>query len=161
MKAPIGVFREHHRHRVGHSYNEQSGRYMQLAREFYVPAEESFRQQRGKAGAYYFVPDPDQDRIAAARMVMERANNASFDDYEAMLAMGVPKEMARFVLPVSTFSTMWWSNNPRSLMAFLSLRNAPNAQYEIRQYARAAEAIVKQVMPVTFDRFVEHGRLAP
>ena len=45
-------------------------------------------------------------------------------------------------------------------MAFLSLRNAPNAQYEIRQYARVAEAIAQQVMPVAFGRFVEHGRQA-
>jgi thymidylate synthase (FAD) len=159
-KAPILVFREGHRHRVGHSYNEQSGRYMQLSREFYVPAAESFRQQRGKAGAYYFVADPDTQRVEAAQALMEKTNNAAFDAYEEMLAAGVPKELSRSVLPVSTFSTQWWSNNPRSLMAFLSLRNAPNAQWEIRQYARVAEAIVRQVMPVTFERFIEHGRQA-
>lgn len=161
VKAPIFVFREWHRHRIGVSINEQSGRYMQLEREFYVPAAEDFRVQKGKPGAYHFVPDEDTERVEAARAKILETSNAAFDEYEAMLEAGVAKEIARIVLPVNTYSTMWWSCNPRSLMSYLSLRNAPNAQREIAAYAEVMEDIAKLVMPVSFEAFVEHGRKTP
>src|SRR4051812_18000541 len=37
VHAPIKVFREWHRHRVGWSYNEESGRYKDLDPVFYLP----------------------------------------------------------------------------------------------------------------------------
>lgn len=37
VQAPIFVWREWHRHRVGFSYNEESGRYKQLDPVFYIP----------------------------------------------------------------------------------------------------------------------------
>lgn len=161
VKAPIMVFREWHRHRIGMSYNEQSGRYMQLAREFYVPAAEDFRVQQGKPGAYYFTQDEDVARVEAAREAIRHSCTTAFDEYEAMLEEGIAKEIARLVLPVNTYSTMWFSTNPRSLMSFLSLRNAPNAQKEIRAYAEVMEEIFLQTMPVTAAAFVEHGRQSP
>lgn len=158
VKAPIFVFREWHRHRIGISINEQSGRYMQLEREFYVPAGEDYRVQRGKPGAYHFEPDTDTQRIEESRANIERVCNDAFDEYERQLEAGVAKEIARIVLPVNTYSTMWWSCNARSLLAFLALRNAPDAQREIRKYAEVMEDILLQVMPVTGSAFVEHVR---
>ncbi len=159
VKAPLFVMREWHRHRIGISINEQSGRYMQLHREFWVPSREDFRIKVGKPGAYTFIRDDDDERAAYATDRIANAGNCAFDDYEEMLERGVAMEVARSVLPVSTYSTMWWSCNPRSLMSFLSLRNAPNAQREIREYAVVMEEIFEQVMPVTAKAFVEHGRL--
>ena len=57
VRAPIFVWREHHRHRIGFSYNEESGRYSQLKPEFYVPADDRGMKQVGKPGAYKYVPD--------------------------------------------------------------------------------------------------------
>src|SRR3974377_460616 len=37
VRAPIFVFREWHRHRIGISINEESGRYVQLQPDFYLP----------------------------------------------------------------------------------------------------------------------------
>lgn len=161
VKAPIFVFREWHRHRIGVSINEQSGRYMQLEREFYIPDPEDYRIQQGKPGSYHFVPDPNEDRIADSRRGVEDICHRAFDEYERQLEAGVAKEIARIVLPVNTYSTMWWSCNPRSLMSYLSLRNAPNAQREIAAYAEVMEEIAKLVMPVSFEAFVEHGRKTP
>ncbi len=59
VKAPLFVWREHHRHRVA-SYNEESGRYKQLAPEFYIPARGRNLTQVGKPGAYDFVPGTDE-----------------------------------------------------------------------------------------------------
>ena len=67
---------------------------------------------------------------------------------------GVAKELARCVLPMGTFTQFFWTVNARSLMNFLSLRNAPTAQYEIRRYAEALETFFAELMPVTYEAFV-------
>ena len=158
VKAPLFVVREHHRHRAGHSYNEWSGRYSKMEPEFYVP--DFVRTQIGKPGAYRFEPVPDEVRDAARREIEENAHRA-WEAYERMLEQGVAKEVARSVLPLSTYTKYYWSCNPRSLMHFCSLRNHEAAQHEIRQYAAAAESFLEQQMPITHAAFIENGRIAP
>ena len=158
LKAPLFVVREHQRHRAGHAYNEWSGRYSKLEPEFYVP--DFVRTQVGKPGAYRFEPVDELTRNAARREIEENARRA-FQAYERMLEQGVAKEVARAVLPLSTYTKYYWSCNPRSLMHFCSLRNSDAAQYEIREYAAAAESFLERLMPVTHAAFVENGRIAP
>jgi thymidylate synthase (FAD) len=158
VKAPIFVVREHHRHRAGHSYNEWSGRYSKLEAEFYIP--DYVRTQVGKPGAYRFEPVSDDVREAARHEIEHQAEEA-FAAYERMLELGVAKEVARAVLPLSMFTTYYWSCNPRSLMHFCSLRNSEQAQYEIRALAKAAESFLERLMPVTHAAFLENGRTAP
>jgi thymidylate synthase (FAD) len=158
VKAPLFVVREHHRHRAGHSYNEWSGRYSKMEPEFYVP--DFVRTQVGKPGAYTFEPVDDETREVTRREIEENAQRA-FQAYERMLERGVAKEVARAVLPLSTYTKYFWSCNPRSLMHFCSLRNHDAAQYEIRQYAAAAESFLERHMPVTHAAFVERGRVSP
>jgi thymidylate synthase (FAD) len=158
VKAPLFVVREHHRHRSGHSYNEWSGRYSKMDAEFYVP--DNVRTQVGKPGSYRFEPVDEHVRDAARREIEENANRA-FEAYERMLEQGVAKEVARAVLPLSTYTKYYWSCNPRSLMHFCGLRNHENAQYEIRQYAAAAETFLERLMPVTHAAFVANDRTAP
>jgi thymidylate synthase (FAD) len=78
-----------------------------------------------------------------------------------LLARGVAKEQARAVLPVGLYSQMIWSCNPRSLMHFLSLRNAPTALKEIRELAEQAEEVFGRLLPITHAAFVIAGRVAP
>jgi thymidylate synthase (FAD) len=78
-----------------------------------------------------------------------------------MLEAGVAKEVARTVLPLATYTKYYWSCNPRSLMHFCSLRNHESAQYEIREYAAAAESFLAELMPVTHAAFLANGRTAP
>jgi thymidylate synthase (FAD) len=158
IKAPLAVVREHHRHRAGHSYNEWSGRYSQIEAEFYVP--DFVRAQIGKPGAYTFEPVDDETRDTA-RGIIERNGTEAFAEYERLLEAGVAKEVARLVLPLSTYTKYYWSCNPRSLMHFCSLRNHSDAQYEIRQYATAAEDFLAEHMPVTHAAFVANDRTAP
>ncbi len=143
---------------VHNSYNEWSGRYSRMDAEFYVP--DFVRTQVGKPGAYTFEPVSDETREAARREIEENAARA-FDAYERMLAQGVAKEVARAVLPLSTYTKYYWSCNPRSLMHFCGLRNHEAAQFEIRQYAAAAEACLERLMPVTHAAFLANGRVSP
>jgi thymidylate synthase (FAD) len=158
VKAPLFVVREHHRHRAGHSYNEWSGRYSKMEPEFYVP--DNVRTQVGKPGAYSFEPVDDETRDATRREIEENAQRA-FQAYERLLERGVAKEIARSVLPLSTYTKYYWSCNPRSLMHFCSLRNHEAAQFEIRQYAAAAETFLERLMPTTHAAFLANGRVAP
>ena len=96
-----------------------------------------------------------------ARSEIHAAAEQAFEAYERMLEQGIAKEVARTVLPLSMYTKYFWSCNPRSLMHFCSLRNSEHAQFEIRQYAQAAEGFLDRMMPVTHAAFVANGRLAP
>ena len=152
------LFRSHHRHRAGHAYNEWSGRYSKMQAEFYVP--DYVRSQVGKPGAYTFEPVSPEVR-ESAREEIERAAEQAFESYERLLEQGVAKEVARTVLPLSMYTKYYWSCNPRSLMHFCSLRNSEFAQFEIREYAKAAEGFLERHMPVTHAAFLANGRTAP
>ena len=159
VRCPLFVAREWFRHRIS-SFNEESARYHELEGDFYVPAAEDVRSQVGKPGAYTFEPvDPE----AAERL---RADLTDFYErtyglYRELIERGVAKELARSVLPMGTFTQFFWTVNARSLMNFLSLRNAETAQYEIRCYAQAIEPFFAELMPVTYEAFVANQRAAP
>jgi thymidylate synthase (FAD) len=70
-----------------------------------------------------------------------------FQRYRELLERGVPRELARVVLPVATYSHMFASVNLLNLLRFLSLRSAPDAQFEIRVYASAILELVREVVP--------------
>lgn len=160
VEAPIFVFREWHRHRVGHSYNEMSGRYVELERRFYEP--DAWRVQKGKPGAYTYEPMPnDWPDAVLADSILERAYHEAWGAYQELLLLGIAKEQARAVLPVGIYSQMIWSCNPRSLMHFCGLRCAPNAQQEIRTLAESALDALKLAMPVTAEAFESNGFRAP
>ena len=159
IRCPLFVAREWFRHRVG-SFNEESARYHQLEGDFYVPALEDVRSQVGKPGAYSFERLPE-DEAEGVREQLEAAYAHAYAVYEELIGRGVAKEIARCVLPMGTFTQFYWTVNARSLMNFLSLRNAATAQYEIRRYAEALETFLAEHMPVTHEAFVAAGRVAP
>lgn len=152
---------------VHNSYNEESGRYRELAPVFYVPGPERRLVQQGKPGRYEFVPgSPEQHALveAATRRACETAHAA----YREMLDAGVAREVARGVLPVATYSSMYVTCNARSMMSFLSLRTeSPGStfpsypQREIAMVAEAMEAHFARLMPITHEAFLAAGRVSP
>ncbi len=97
------------------------------------------------------------ETIAAFRRVYAQV----YGEYRALIDLGVAKELARALLPFGIYTQFYWTLNARSLMNFLSLRNAPTAQYEIRVYAEAVERFFADKMPITHRCFVEFGRRSP
>lgn len=159
IKAPIFVFREWMRHRVS-SFNEWSARYSEMKPEFYVPEPEHVRKQVGKPGAYTFEPVDEATALLFIERLIQEQEQA-WNAYEQALYKGIAKEQARIFLPVSVYSEMYWTVNARSLMNFISLRNSPEAQWEICEFAKILEAIWTKLMPVTAAAFVSGGRVAP
>jgi thymidylate synthase (FAD) len=166
IEAPIFVFREFMRHRIA-SYNEESGRYKQLDPVFYVPAQERNLVQIGKVGAYEFVPGPEGLTIKAQQAMMTTAEEA-YGKYLMMIDNGIAREVARMVLPVNIYSSMYVTMNARSLMNFLSLRTKDETsaypsfpQREIEMVAEKMEEFFAEKMPLTYESFKKNGRVAP
>lgn len=156
IKAPIIVLREWHRHRIGWSYNEQSGRYTEFEPEFYLPTPSDIRERVGKPGHYAYQP-VEPHRAADTRTALTQGYACAWQVYRSQLDSGVAPEVARLCLPGATYTTMIATCNAHSLMHFLKLRLALNAQYEIRVYAQAMYAIFCEVMPETARAFWEYN----
>ncbi len=166
VQAPIFVFREFMRHRMA-SYNEESGRYRELNPVFYVPGPDRNLLQVGKAGAYDFLPGtPEQTALVDSEV---RAScEAAYASYQRMLDAGIAREVARIVLPVTIYSSMYVTMNARSLMNFLSLRTKREGthfpsfpQREIEMVAEKMENFWLDLMPLTAETFNANGRVAP
>jgi thymidylate synthase (FAD) len=159
IRCPIFVAREWMRHRVG-SFNEFSLRYAKASDDFYVPEADDVRSQVGKPGAYSF--EPVSEEVAeTTRERLQAVYDTAYRTYQELVELGVARELARCALPVGAYTEFYWTVNARSLMNFLSLRNADTAQREIRRYAEACERFLEEQMPVTYAAFVANGRTAP
>lgn len=167
IKGPIFMWREFMRHRIGISYNEQSGRYMELAPEFYLPPADRPLIQQGKPGEYSFVQGAPQD-IRATQEILAKSYEEAWIGYRTLLDRGIAKEVARMCLPTAIYSAAYVTCNPRSLMHFLSLRTKRDnstfpsyPQWEINQVANQMEEHFAELYPLTWEAFNENGRVAP
>ena len=154
------------RHRIA-SYNEESGRYKVLEPEFYIPPRERKLQQIGKVGHYQFV-DGTNLQYALLLTTLKRHCESAYTDYLQLLQNNVAKEVARIVLPVNIYSSAYVTMNARALMNFLSLRVAAEdskypsyPQREIEMVGEAYEEIFSTIMPITYQAFIDNGRVSP
>ena len=166
VSAPIFVFREFMRHRIA-SYNEESGRYRELLPVFYVPSKERNLVQVGKTGAYTFVAGTKEQYDITTKAIKESCTVA-YENYKKILASGVAREVARAVLPVTLYSSMYVTMNARALMNFLSLRTSREGshfpsypQREIEMVAEQMEQHFARLMPITYAAFEKSGHIAP
>lgn len=166
VQAPIFVFREFQRHRIA-SYNEESGRYKELSPVFYVPGSDRNLVQVGKTGHYEFLPG-SAEQIALVEQESRTSSQQAYESYQRMLEAGVAREVARIVLPLNIYSSMYVTMNSRALMNFLSLRTQREGthfpsfpQREIEMCAEKMEEFWAELMPYTYEAFNKNGRVAP
>ena len=95
---------------------------------------------------------PSLDNIEGAKEVfMAQVKNAK-EAYNKLIALGVPKEDARFVLPHGGLTRVVVTMNARELHHFFSLRICHRAQWEIQALAVAMLKEVKRVAPLLFSK---------
>jgi len=161
VKAPIFVIRQWHRHRTW-SYNELSARYRELPEEFYIPEphlvgvqNKDNKQMRDPMTVDEFKKLSLDERLRTERMLttMRAQNETSFSVYKQMLSDGVPRELARSVLPLSTYTHMFGTVNLNNLFKFLKERTHTHAQYEIRVYAMAMLELMEPIAPIATAAF--------
>jgi thymidylate synthase (FAD) len=155
VDVPIFVAREWHRHRT-QSYNETSGRYKDMELKFYVPDLDRPVVQNGKASEYKLYKDRTLagEAQAESREVAEVASDA----YARLLGMGVAREVARDVLPVSLFTQFYATASLRNWLNFLSLRTTEHALLEIRHAAHQVESELRVLFPNVMDCWDKFGR---
>lgn len=149
IKAPIFVFRQWHRHRTW-SYNELSARYKELPEEFYIPeldqiGVQASKNKQGRDTEY------SPERRSFERDRLREAMVESFKIYKSLIGADWPRELARSILPVATYSHMFGTVNLLNLMKFLTLRCDSHAQYEIQVYADAMVGLARSVVPTCID----------
>lgn len=150
VKAPIFVFRQWMKHRIGSEFNEISGRYVEFnSDDFYLP--EEFRKQAvvNKQGSEGVVDDNNR-----AQLIFAVACENSIRDYKKLIELGVCREQARCVLPQGMYSEVYWTVSLQAVAHFIKLRKDSHAQWEIQQYANAVESIVAELFPVSYKHLI-------
>lgn len=159
VSAPIFVYRQWHRHRT-QSYNEESARYVALPDVNYIPSVERLMMGGGankQAGTASGAEVLDERKAELFRVALDQQYRAQEELYQAALASGVPKEIARVHIGVGRYSRMRVCANLRNILAFESLRLDAHAQWEVRQYGLAWGTLLEQAFPRTWALF-QSGR---
>ena len=160
IKAPEFVMRQWYKHVVGiettsshvtkdHAWNEISGRYVPYD-EFYEPKEFRKQSEDNKQASDGLV----EDQIKATMMWRE-AQTKTIETYKELLDMGMAKEQARSILPLTVYTKVWWTASFQSIMNFIELRDEPTSQVEIQEYARALKEIMLDIFPETTNLWGE------
>jgi thymidylate synthase (FAD) len=132
MEASRACLNQLVRHRIA-SYSQQSQRYV-------------------KADNLACVMPPTVSQDSCARAIVEQVTEQARRAYSELLQMGIPKEDARYVLPVGAVSRLVATFNARSLHNLFALRCCERAQWEIRDIAREMLSLVREVAPRLFAR---------
>ena len=140
IKAPVFVLRQWMKHQVGCAWNEISGRYVTFKDEVWLP--QRWRAQSAKLKQGSEGPLDDVDALAAS-LIYQEAVTQSLMAYHHLLRLGVAKEQARLILPLSLMSECYWTASLHAVIHFLKLRLDLHAQEEIRDFARAVEKLVR------------------
>ena len=160
IKAPEFVMRQWYKHVVGiettsahvtkdHAWNEISGRYVPYD-EFYEPTEFRKQSEDNKQASDGLV----EDQIKATMMWRE-TQTKTIETYKELLDMGMAKEQARSILPLTVYTKVWWTASFQSIMNFIELRDEPTSQVEIQEYARALKEIMLDIFPETTNLWGE------
>ena len=160
IKAPEFVMRQWYKHVVGiettsahvtkdHAWNEISGRYVPYD-EFYEPTEFRKQSEDNKQASDGLV----EEQIKATMMWRE-AQTKTIETYKELLDMGMAKEQARSILPLTVYTKVWWTASFQSIMNFIELRDEPTSQVEIQEYARALKEIMLDIFPETTNLWGE------
>ena len=158
VKLPVFVARQWIRHRTA-NVNEYSARYSILDREFYIPAPDQLAAQStvNNQGRGEVLTGAEAARVLE---LLKTDANRAYDHYEAMLSQdgqqGLARELARMNLPANIYTQWYWKTDLHNLFHFLRLRADPHAQYEIRVYAEAIAACVKDWVPLAYGAFEDY-----
>lgn len=170
VHTPIFVWREWHRHRIGFSYNEESGRYKQLEPVFYLPFPDRpmMKVDGWKPGRPKFTNCENGEIYQRLTSNLIDDYTRSYAHYQENLDMNIDPGLARDGLNVGIYSGCWVTCNPRSMMHFLSLRvNDEKANFvsyplwEMQKAAESCEKLFAASFPITYQAFIDSGRVAP
>lgn len=158
--CPIFVRGQWHRHRT-QSYNEVSGRYSKtIFSKFFVPDVERLTTEQTKDSRQGNGKVDDKNKAEKAKIIIEDFNESAYKQYHELLKLGVPKELARTILPLGTYTEFYATSSLLNWSKFLKLRIDNHAQYEIRQYANQIFDTLSEIYPLSMkylDKYLIHS----
>ncbi len=142
VECPEFVARQWYKHVVGGEYtykdtgwNEVSGRYLEM-QDFWMPTYFHLQSPSKKQGGTEEITK-DYDLVRAYAEAVNKAHEV----YNQLIAAGVAREEARAVLPLSMMTRFYWTASMQAVKHFVNLRNHPDAQVQIRNFAVAVDSI--------------------
>ena len=163
VKAPEFVMRQWYKHVVGiettsnsstkdHAWNEISGRYVPVE-DYYIPSVFRKQSEDNKQASEGEIESQD-----LADFIWSSTLKSTTSAYETLLKLGVAKEQARAMLPLSQYTEVYWTASFQAVMNFIELRNEKTSQIEIQEYAKVMLEQMKEVFPKTTELWSEaHG----
>jgi len=152
IKAPIFVSRQLVKHQVGLVWNEVSRRYVDSIPEFFYPSEWRGRPADKKQGSSDKIVEINPSGRAGPAMVDDyhHAMQKCLWTYNQLLRRGVSPEMARMVLPQSTYTEWYWSGSMFAFSRVCNLRCKEDAQQETREIALQIDEECSRLFPVSW-----------
>ena len=160
VKAPLLVFRQWWKYQISSewienenigtieipetNWNESSGRYVEFKPEFYIPQEIRIQSKNNKQGSEGRLTNLQNGEDPVK--FFEDSCNVLYDRYSYMVKSGAAKEQARCLLPQNIYSECVWTCSLQCLLYFLHQRLKTDAQFEIREYARATLTLIKPLL---------------
>jgi len=155
VRVPMDCWRQWIRHRTA-NVNEYSTRYSIAIDSAARTTDGGWRTQSrlNRQGSGEYLPSEIGAKLTAKETELLDSSRMV---YEERIAAGVAREQARKDLPLSTYTEAFWKCDLHNLLHFLRLRLAPQAQKEIREYARViGYEIVRRWCPVVWQAFVDY-----
>jgi thymidylate synthase (FAD) len=161
LKLPIAMCRQLLRHRTG-KFNEFSQRYTEVPEDDnrFKPSDTvfSFRGpcKLSKQASEMNLTTEQTEKITDKMKKIEEKHDEVFELYKELLDDGLAKEIARFYLPVSTYTEIYVQFDLNNLIKFFQLRCAEDAQFEIRTYAYAMKDLAAQFFPICLGMYEQY-----
>jgi thymidylate synthase (FAD) len=151
---PIFVARQWIRHRTA-NVNEYSARYSVVQDRFYTPTKEYVRKQStaNRQGG----DQPLDDMTAGEFLTWLDKMESEYEQYQKLVDKGLARELARIALPINVYTEWYWKCDLHNTFHFLSLRMDEHAQAEIRDYANAMFALIKPIVPIAAEAFLDYN----
>jgi thymidylate synthase (FAD) len=155
LKLPILSARQLVRHRTA-NMNELSGRYSEMPEEFWIPELDDLGPQ-SKENNQGRAPMIDEIRAKMAQQHIKLASAQSYETYDRLLNVSnVSREVSRSVLPLNTYTELYWKCDLHNFFHFARLRMDHHAQKEIREMATAMYEAAKQFFPIAAEAFEDY-----
>ncbi len=154
VKLPLFVARQWMRHRTW-AYSEISARYTEVSECYYIPEVSAITTQ-SKDNKQARTDEMHKESELIQRMITAQCESA-FATYQQLLKIGTPRELARGVLPVNTYTSFFGTVNLHNLLHFIKLRIHPHAQYEVRVYAQALLDLIRPIVAISVAAWEKHS----
>lgn len=145
VKAPIFVLRQLLKHQVGLTWNEVSRRYVDYEPEFYYHGrwrEKADNKKQGSSESVVSLPATDFRLYELFEEIKAQ--------YKYLVSKNIAPEMARMILPLSTYSEGIWTGSLAAFARVYRLRNQPDAQKETQEIAKQIGEIIEPLFPVSW-----------